>query len=331
MAAIIESERYNRAQTVGRAAVKVIKLAYDIDMSSELSAQLAKTAAKLQAEHVRKRGGGVMTATINIRRFHLHVLARQQRLGEDWGTKIPMLELRQTCTTAARLMFVSRPEDLPNFLKGIERFEPSGADWRTASAVSVRFLDTKDTKSNKMNAHVRAPEDMQQGNLCSVTRVERPRPPKGWLLPDYFMYFYWYTRRRGERDTPLVSVTVSRDGKSETLSPPRLFVGEGIYKDRDVTRSTLSSEIKRGLCQCAAISDGSKLEAEHLRHSALSQVYNFAPDRMREALLRARHDKETFLRHYYFALPSEQEEEMERYLLAVAPANEIQIELLLLG
>ena len=98
-----------------------------------------------------------------------------------------------------------------------------------------------------------------------------------------------------------------------------------------MTRSTLSSEIKRGLCQCAAISDGSKLEAEHLRHSALSQVYNFAPDRMREALLRARHDKETFLRHYYFALPSEQEEEMERYLLAVAPANEIQIELLLLG
>jgi len=272
-----------------------------------------------------------MSATIIIRRFHLKVLARIAGLGANWGLEMPMLELRGTVTTGARLLFINRPEDLYGFLKGIEWFEPAEADWKCADAVNVRFLDTKDTKSKKMNTHDRAAGDRQQGNLCSVTRVERPKPPPGWPLPDYFLCFYWYVRRRGQRDLPTVDVTVSRDGKTETRSLQRLFAGEGIYSNIAVTRSTLSSEIKRGLIACAAISTGSNLEAEHLRHTALSQVYYFAPDRMHEALRRARHDKDTFLRHYHYPLPEEQVDEMQSSLLTSTSSSEIQLELLILG
>lgn len=328
---IISEKHYNRAQTVSTAANVVIQMAYDVTMVSDLSRRLIKSAIKSQAEEVAERGHGCMTATINIRRFHLEVACSINKLGSGWGTKMPMLELRGIVSTAIRLLFACRPEDLFGFLKGIEIFEPEDADWSCAEAVIVRFYDGKDTKSKKMNQHDRSKEQQQQGKLTSETRVERPRPPKSYVLADYFMCVHWYTKRLGDRNVPLHRVTRSRGGKSETLELPRLFCGEGVYKDISITRSTISAEIKRRLMGCKAIEDGSSLQAEHLRHTALSQVYFFAPERIQEALLRSRHSYDTFLRHYHFPLPSEQRLEMEQLMKAEVSASEVQLELLLLG
>ena len=92
----------------------------------------------------------------------------------------------------------------------------------------------------------------------------------------------------------------------------RFFLGEGAYRTTELKVATISAQTK-ALCELTgAIPKGSPLKAEHLRHSALSFVYYVCPSQIQEALLRSRHSRDTFLKHYDIPIAQEQRDDFDK-------------------
>ena len=109
-----------------------------------------------------------------------------------------------------------------------------------------------------------------------------------------------------------------------------MFVGTGVYAGRPIQRSTLSARVLELLVQHGGIDAGSAVKAEHLRHTALSHVYQLDADRMDEALRRSRHERDTFLCSYNTPIDPQQLQAFEG-LLQDQPPESVQLEVLLLG
>ena len=113
-------------------------------------------------------------------------------------------------------------------------------------------------------------------------------------------------------------------GKLLQLSLPSFFLGTGKFFDRPVTRSTISGEALRLLKQSGAISEHSPLKAEHIRHSALSQVEEHDRSRLVQAIGRARNSINTYAKYRTPVAPE------QRKALRHLPAK-AQLELVMPG
>ena len=307
--------KFNRVQTVATAARTVLRIAYDTDPASHASKKLVIAARQQQLLAMTKSGDGVVTQTIEMRRYWTHVCKRirtAESSGKAWYVVIEVAEHRQWVMVWLRCQTACRPQDLFGLLDGIERFD--GTSWLDSNVVHLRFWNGKDTHSDNMNVHDRPAADEQQGKLTSAVVVCRPKPPIGHELPNGFEMIHRYKERVGERlAAPRHSVTLSHGGKVERLKLRRFFLGVGpVYSDTELKRSTISSLTRKSLVEAGAMSEASPLKAEHLRHSALSAVYFAIPDRLPDALLRSRHSRDVFLRNYDLTTAPSQRIVLER-------------------
>ena len=303
-------------------------IAYEIDPSSAASVKIVKAARKMQQEAMTASGLGVVTQTIEMRVYWIHVckrIATAGSTGKPWHTVIEIAEHRQWCMVWLRAQTACRPQDLFGFLNDIERF--SDTNWLDSDSVGIRFLNGKDTHDDSMNAWDRPLGEEQQGQLTSLITLHRVSPPENWQLPDGFAIIHWYKMRLGEAPgAPRHSVTLSHGGTVEHLRLRRFFLGIGFYSNSEIKRATISSQTKKSLIEAGAIPDGSPLQAEHLRHTALSAVYFALPERLSDALLRSRHSRDVFLRNYDLTIAPKQRDAFESLL----PAD-LSVDLLMLG
>ena len=114
-------------------------------------------------------------------------------------------------------------------------------------------------------------------------------------------------------------------GKLLQLDLPSFFLGTGKFDTQPVTRSTISGEALRLLKAAGAIPEHSPLKAEHIRHSALSQVEEHDKPRLIQAIGRARNSMGTYASKYRTPVAPEQ-----RKALRLLPTN-AQLELVMLG
>ena len=303
-------------------------IAYEIDPSSAASTRIVKAARKAQAAAMTKSGFGIVTQTIELRIYWVHVCKRietAESTGKHWYDVIEIAEHRQWTMVWLRAQTACRPQDLHGLLDGIERF--SDTDWSDSDTVYLRFLNGKDTHADNMNVHDRPIGDGQQGQLSSAVIIHRPKPPEGWQLPNGFEIIHQYKQRLGTvAGAKRHSVTLSHGGTVEKLRLRRFFLGIAFYQTSELARSTISSQTKKSLVEAGAISSESPLQAEHLRHSALSAVYFAMPERLPEALLRSRHSRDVFLRNYDLTIAPSQREAFDRL-----DVSDMTVDLLMLG
>ena len=132
-------------------------------------------------------------------------------------------------------------------------------------------------------------------------------------------------KRRGEQDAPRTSINVLMHGTRTQLALHNFFLGDKKFHATPIKRSTISAETKRLLVRCGATPPGSPLQAEHIRHTALSQVEAHDPERLPEAIGRARNSYKTFEGKYRTAIAPEQ------FTLMKKLPKRSQLELIMLG
>ena len=191
----------------------------------------------------------------------------------------------------------------------------------------MRLLDTKETHSAKMDKQTkRLASDKKQHRLSALIVLHKPKPHAGLPLPTYFDIVGVYVDRRGSPPTaPTASITVLVHGVRTLQAMHSFFFGDKKFFDRPIKRSTTPAETKRLLVGCGAAPMGSPLQAGHIRHTALSQVEARNPDRLPEAISRARNSMEAFESKYRTAIAPEQLTMMKK--LPRGP----QLELMVLG
>ena len=172
----------------------------------------------------------------------------------------------------------------------------------------------------------RKASDRKHKGVSALIAMHRPKPHPSLPLPDYFDIIGAYAMRRGDRPlAPTTSINVPMHGVQTQLALHSFFLGDKKFVDHPITRSTISAETKRLLLACGATPLGSPLQAEHIRHTALSQVESKNPDLLPEAIGRARNSMQTFEVKYRTAIAPEQFTFMRKL-----PRNS-QLELIMLG
>ena len=222
-------------------------------------------------------------------------------------------------------MIAGGPQDPECLLAGIEEF--SNTNWFNSASVGLRFLNTKETTSKRMDKEtLRKASDKKKGMLSALISIFRPKPHAQLPLPPYFDIIGHYDRRRGSPSSaPQTPINLLMHGVKTQLSLHSFFLGDKKFSSQPIGRSTISAETKRLLQLCGAIPAGSPLQAEHIRHTALPQVESHDPGRLPEAIGRARNSMATFEKKYRTAIAPEQFTLMKKL-----PRNS-QLELIMLG
>ena len=322
---IMNEGRFNRVLTVLKATSMVLQLGLDIKIWSATTAKLERLAEKRQQEEVQLKGHHIIE-TIVMRKVHIFILRSIEKLGKRWYDKVSMSELRSWAVFGLRGMIAARPQDPECLLSGIEIF--SDTDWSDSKSVGLRFLNTKETNSKRMDKETeRNRVDRKRGLMSALITIHRPVPHPSLPLPDYFAIIFHYDRRRGTSPlSPTSKVNITVNGKLLQFNLPSFFLGTGKnYCTKPVSRSTISGETLRLLKKSGAVSEHSPLKAEHIRHSALSQVEEHDKSRLWQAIGRARNSMATYASKYRTPVAPEQ-----RRALDLLPTT-AQLELVMLG
>ena len=324
MIKLMKDGKYNRVKTVSQATSMVLQLAFNIDVYTTSSGKIGRVALKKQQDEVQDSGKAI-SETIQMRRVHVHILAEIKKLGKDWKRKASTVQLRSWAVFGFRAMIAGRPQDPSCLLAGIEQF--SNSTWFNSESVGVRLLDTKGTHSSKMDKQSkRLASDKKQQRVSALIVMHRPKPHASLPLPPYFDIIGAYDARRGKsRLAPTTSINMLMHGVRVQLALHNFFLGDKKFADHPITRSTISAETKRLLVGCGAIPKGPPLQAERIRHTALSQVEARSPGLLPEAIARARNSMETFEAKYRTAIAPEQFTVMKKL------PRRSQLELIMLG
>ena len=326
MADLLSKGMNNRVQTVHTATKMTLLIAYEIDPTSHASSKLAAAARKAQSAQMVADGYGLVTETLIMRRYWVHVckrIATLSEVGPGWWNRIDESELRQWAMVWLRAQSACRPQDLYGLLDGIELF--SHTSWLDSTQVTLWFWDGKDTKSTKMNQHPRPADLQQQRTLSSAVVLNRPKHSNDHILPDGFEIVHRYKQCLRNRSAVLHHVTVTRAGEVEALKLRRFFLGlSGHYANHELKLATISSQTKKSLVEAGAIPHNSALQAEHLRHSSLSYAYFAVPDQLQTALLRSRHSRDVFLKCYDLPIADEQR-------IALEALDSTELDVIMLG
>lgn len=287
----------------------VLQLAYEAE--STLGNRTLEKLRLRATQEIAKRASerGRVTVTIDLRRVHRHILGRLRALGK-WESEIPEKELRTYAAFGLRCVLGGRPEDPCAMMMGIEHFEPRGSDWCNCEHVTVRLLDTKETRAgaNMDSEAQREPANKRYGIWSAAIRLKRPAPCKDFPFPDYFLLIGEYLKRRGRRPYARHYTGNHCDPEQGLVKCQRMFLGVGktnTARAVEPKRATFSSQTLALLKECNALPGGAKdtvYKAEHVRHTTLSQVYHVRPDLFDEALRRSRHSRSTFLNQYQVQL-----------------------------
>jgi hypothetical protein len=276
---------------------------------------MTEVAAKQQQQAIQEAGKGKPTVTASLRLLHEFIIDRLEELGDDWATKISYREVSTFCQLGERMLNFGRVQDPFGHLADTEEFV-DGNDFTDATKIGVRIYDTKDVKgaSRGMNAHSRPCHQQQQGKLASEAIWQRPSSDGPLKKPPYFKLFaVMYAKRRMMKivhglDEP-IKVTVSNSSVTTT----RLYRTE---RGTPQTAKSMSAECLKVLKKSKAMPEGSNLKTTHMRHTTLSYVNHYDHNRLREALLRSRHESKTFRSTYDFRV-----DKVSRDALAKLPSH----------
>jgi hypothetical protein len=275
----------NRAILICQQSKTAIELAYGTPLIDKLLDSIAKSAKNKQATRLAE-SGKIVDQTICFNQLRVYLLKCEASNYEGMSE----VELRTAAMLAWRIISFGRCEDITKTYEEQLVFFPKGTSFSNCNKVTSRLLGSKSTKGDNRDAHKR-PSGSEAFNQWSskITILNTSKDPDH-VRPNVFRLMAAYVRKRGIRhhkDAPVIN------GARLNL----LFTGANKYPT-PLMASTASAAQRRLLVSTGCIDVDSALQSKHTRHSALSNVFWYAPERMFEALQQARHAAGTFEHSY---------------------------------
>ena len=213
-----------------------------------------------------------------------------------------------------------RPQDIVKL--HIENFQYEGGEnFSTASQLKFRVHNPKDSYGSNMNNSDRMLNEQSLGEFSTIMIFNRPPTIPG--RPDVFKFLAAWHKTRASFPPVCYDTRKNANGKDRKEQPLKVYgnftedrdgsTGEGdeqhlctpyfVYKrnnrSHEYTRGAASKMMKALLTTTGARSTTSAITGHHIRHTSLSIVHRFLPEKFHAHMQNARQSTDkTFLANY---------------------------------
>ena len=272
------------------AVKRLFKLAYEMTVGSSTSTVIV-SAAKSRRTVRLANDGKMVEDTMSIYIVWNWIFIKFTTVFRNNWDDVPYKTLSDWAVFGLRLLPAGRPQD-PS-LMCLDLHEVIGGDsLLTATRFVFRLRLPKDVLLAQANKRKRKRSERQFGELSSEVYIDRPTARRGRV--DFFVLLHHFLRRRRKlRQVAHEHLRFFSNGAAVAKNWAPLFVFVAGTNTKPYQRSSLSLRTLALLREAGAIPKGSPLKAEHIRHTALTLVHAFLPEKFEETTANARHTVET--------------------------------------
>ena len=294
---LMEKDKFTQVEETQYAVGVLFKTAYDVTITSGASQKITKVA--LQKRAIRSADNGqVVDETIPTSKVWDYINEKLQHKHQGEVAKVPFKTLMDWAVFGQRILSGGRPQDPSLMYLDVLHLVPEDATFENATAVQYRVYNSKDTQLANANARNRPRMEKALSRLSSIVTIQRPKDVPGRI--NWFTIMHEYYQRRLKINKPEKSCIekfgVGSVGKSE--HEPFYLYPVANKPSKKYTRGSMSTRTLNLMKAAGAITEGSPLKSEHLRHTALSFVHQFAPKEFEKTCANARHSVQTAKNRY---------------------------------
>ena len=289
---LMEKDKFTQVEETQRAAGVLFKTAYDVTIASGASQKITKVA--LQKRAIRSADNGqVVDETMPTAKVWDCINEKLQRERQGEVAKVPFKTLMDWAAFGQRTLSGGRPQDPSLTCLDALHLAPEDATFENATAVQCRVHNSKDTQLANANARNRPRTEKALSGLSSMVTMQRPKDAPGRM--NWLAMMHECHQRRLKINEPEKSCIekfgVGSMGKSER--EPFYLHPAANKPSKKHARGSTSTRTLNLMKAAGAITEGSPLKSERLRHAASSFVHQFAPKEFEKTCANARHSVQT--------------------------------------